>query len=67
MQRYQRLTGEGLAYGIEKGQIDSFMKRRGYGNIVNIDSAGLSKLYCKGANNGRKVADVYAIVHAEVC
>jgi methyltransferase (TIGR00027 family) len=66
MQRYQRFTGEGLVYGIEKGQITEFMSRRGFKNIVDADSDKLRKLYCTGANLERRVAEIYAIVYAEM-
>ena len=66
MQRYQRFTGEGLVYGIEKGQITEFLIKRGFRNIVDANSDRLRQLYCTGANRERTVAEIYAIVHAEV-
>lgn len=66
MQRYRRLTGEGLQFGIEKGKAESLLKGFGYANVVDIDGSGLEKTYCVGANQGRKVADIYGIVTGEV-
>lgn len=66
MQRYSRFTGEGLVFGIQKGQIGEFLTKRGFGHIVDADSKQFESLYCTGANQGRKVAEIYAIVHAEV-
>lgn len=66
MQRYRRFTGESLEYGIAKGQITEFMKNRGFKNVVDADCGGLKQLYCTGANKDRTVAEIYAIVHADV-
>jgi O-methyltransferase involved in polyketide biosynthesis len=66
MQRYRLFTGEGLVFGIEKGQVQDFLSRRGFTNVVDVDAGQLQRLYCTGANQGRKVAEVYAIVHAEI-
>jgi methyltransferase (TIGR00027 family) len=66
MQRYSPITGEGLVFGIEKGQVQDFLAQRGFTNVVDADAGQLQRLFCTGPNQGRKVADVYAIVHAEV-
>jgi methyltransferase (TIGR00027 family) len=66
MQRYRRFTGEGLVFGIEKGQIVEFLTNRGFKNVVATDCEKLRQLYCTGVNENRPVADIYAIVHAEV-
>jgi hypothetical protein len=34
--------------------------------VVDIGAEGLKRLYCTGPNEGRTVADVYSILHAEV-
>jgi methyltransferase (TIGR00027 family) len=61
-----RLTGERRAFGIEKGQIEDFLTRRGFTHVVDADAEQLKRLYCTGLNQGRTVAEIYAIVHAEV-
>jgi methyltransferase (TIGR00027 family) len=66
MQRYRRFTGEGLEFGIEEGRIQPFLEERGFRNIVDIGAEGLMRRYCTGPNQGRRVAEVYSIVHAEV-
>lgn len=66
LQRYSRFTGEGLVFGIQKSQIEEFLTKRGYWHILDADSKQLERLYCTGPNRGRKVAEIYAIVHAEV-
>ena len=61
-----RLAGERRAFGIEKGQIEDFLERRGFTHVVDANAEQLKHLYCTGSNQGRMVAEVYAIVHAEV-
>jgi methyltransferase (TIGR00027 family) len=66
MRRYERLTGEGLTFGIEEGMIEKFLGQRGFYQIKNADSDFLKKTYFMGVNQKRIVAPVYAIVHATV-
>ena len=66
MQRYHRRINEGLVFGIERGTIETFLSQRGFSNVVNVDAKKLEEMYCTGKNQGRKVADIYATVHAEV-
>ena len=64
MQRTARYTGEWLVFGIEEGKVQDFLQARGYSQIINITSQELEKAYFTGANQGRRVAPIYAIVHA---
>lgn len=66
MQRMQRYTGEGLAFGIEEGTIEAFLRARGYAQITNMTSADLKRIYLTGVNQTRAIASIYAIVHATV-
>jgi methyltransferase (TIGR00027 family) len=66
MQRYQRLTGEGLGFGIEKNQIEGFLTQRGFTHVEDTNAKELKRLYCTGPNLGRVVAEIYAIVDAEM-
>jgi methyltransferase (TIGR00027 family) len=66
MQRYSRFTGEKLTFGIERGQIDAFLRARRFRNVVDVDAETLQKQYCVGPNSGRTVAEAYSIAHAEV-
>jgi methyltransferase (TIGR00027 family) len=66
MQSTSRYTGERLVFGIEEGLIQDFLQARGYSHIVNVTSQDLERAYFTGANQGRKVAPIYAIVHAAV-
>ena len=66
MRRYQKLTGEGVIFGIEEGAIEEFLSRRGFHGIKNTDSEFLTKTHFTGVNQRRAVAPAYAIVHATV-
>lgn len=66
MHRSARFTGEELVFGIEEGEVGAFLSERGYDRVVNVTSQELEKQYFTGANAGRKVAPIYAIVHAVV-
>jgi methyltransferase (TIGR00027 family) len=61
-----RFTGERRAFAIDKGQIEDFLTRRGFTHVVDANAEQLNRLYCTGPNQGRTVAEIYAIVHAEV-
>jgi methyltransferase (TIGR00027 family) len=61
-----RLSGERRAFGFEKGQIKDFLARRGFTHVVEVNAEQLKRLYCTGPNQGRTVADSFAIVHAKV-
>jgi methyltransferase (TIGR00027 family) len=64
MQRYGRVTGEGLTFGLEEGRVEEFLARRGYGQITNVTGEDLRRAYFTGPNQNRPVAPIYAIVHA---
>jgi methyltransferase (TIGR00027 family) len=66
MERTKRYTGEGLVFGIEEGQVEEFLRVRGYTQILNVTSEDLKKIYFTGANQTRTIAPIYAIAHASV-
>jgi methyltransferase (TIGR00027 family) len=66
MQRTKRYTGEGLVFGIEEGQVEEFLRVRGYTQILNVTSEDLKRIYFTGANQTRTIAPIYAIAHASV-
>lgn len=66
MQRTKRYTGEGLVFGIEEGQVEEFLRVRGYTEIQNVTSEDLKRMYFTGVNQTRTIAPIYAIVHATV-
>ncbi len=61
-----RLTGEKRVFGIEQGQIETFLIQRGFTQVVDVNAEQLEHLYCTGPNQGRIMAKYYSIVHAEV-
>ena len=66
MQRAKRYTGEGLVFGIEEGQVEAFLRVRGYTQIRNVTSEDLRQLYFTGVNQTRAIAPIYAVAHATV-
>ena len=66
MQRAKRYTGEGLVFGIEEGQVEEFLRVRGYTQICNVTGQDLKRIYFTGVNRTRAIAPIYAIVHATV-
>lgn len=66
MQRYRRLTGEGIKFGIPEGTIDTFMEQRGFCRVKNVTHEDFKRAYFTGVNQNRAVAAGYAIVSATV-
>ncbi len=66
MRRYQRFTGEGIIFGIPASEIEPFLAARGFGGMVNMDSAALKERYLTGVNANRPIAPVYAIARGTV-
>ena len=52
--------------GGDEGQVEVFWVGRGVANVVDVGVAELQRVYCTGASEGRAVACVYSIVHADV-
>jgi len=61
-----RISGERRDFGIEQSQIEDFLTCRGFTNVMSVNAEQLKSLYCTGPNQGRTVAENYAIVHAQV-
>ncbi len=66
MQRSARVTGEGLVFGIARGQAAPFLAQRGFTNIRDVSAADLKRMYFSGPNAGRVMASGYAIVSADI-
>jgi hypothetical protein len=62
MRRYRFITGEGLTFGIPEGAIETFMKKRGFQQVKDVDVDELKATYFSGKNAGRAVAGGYGIV-----
>jgi O-methyltransferase involved in polyketide biosynthesis len=55
-----------LIFGIDEGQIEQFMTRRGFRNVHNANAEGLKRLYFTGPNAGRAISKGVDIVSARV-
>src|SRR5829696_7385553 len=64
--RMTRAIGERLIFGINEGQIEAFLTRRGFRDIRNADAEELTRLYFTGPNAGRVIATGVAIASAWV-
>jgi methyltransferase (TIGR00027 family) len=67
LRRAQRLSGEAYMFGIDEGQIESFLTRRGFCDVRNITMEDLKARYFAGPNARRKVPTGIAIASASVC
>lgn len=66
MRRYRGMSGEELRFGFPMAQIDAYLARRGFTQIVNTRSDELKSLYFHGKNEARQVMSGYGIVSAVV-
>jgi methyltransferase (TIGR00027 family) len=66
MRRYRFMTGEGMTFGVEEGEIEEFLKSRGFHKVRDMNTNGLKQTYFTGKNAGRKISPGYGIVVAEV-
>lgn len=66
MRRYSSLTGEDLVFGVPIGEMESFLRERGYTQIRNADHQTLEELCFRQSNAQRSVMEGYAIASAVV-
>jgi methyltransferase (TIGR00027 family) len=66
MRRAARLTGEEYMFGIDQGQIEPFLSRRGFHDIRNVTLEDLKQLYFAGLNARRSMPTGIAIASASV-
>ena len=64
--RITRVIGERLIFGIDEGQIEPFLARRGFRDVRNADAEELKRLYFTGPNAGRVISTGAAIASARV-
>lgn len=64
--RILRVIGERLTFGIDEGEIESFLVRRGFRDVRNADDEELKRLYFTGPNAGRTVSKGVAIASARM-
>lgn len=63
-QRILKIVGERLLFGIDEGQIETFLTQRGFCDVHNADGDELKKLYFTGRNADRSVSKGVAIASA---
>lgn len=66
MRRTSRVTGEEYIFGIDQGQVETFLIQRGFHDIRNKTPEDLKQLYFTGPNAGRTITKGIAIVSARV-
>jgi methyltransferase (TIGR00027 family) len=66
LQRAAQLSGEQYLFGVDEGQIEPFLTRRGFRDVRNATLEDLKRLYFSGPNAGRAVPEGIAIVSARV-
>jgi methyltransferase (TIGR00027 family) len=66
LKRAAKVSGEDYLFGIDRGQVESFLSQRGFQNVHNMTLEALRQHYFTGANAGRTVPADIAIVSAEV-
>jgi methyltransferase (TIGR00027 family) len=66
IRRYRFMTGEGLTYGIPEGTVGSFLRQRGFQQVIDVNTVTLKAAYYTGKNANRKVVGGYGIVIGNV-
>ncbi len=66
LKRSAKLSGEEYLFGIDRGQVESFLTQRGFHNAQNMTLDELKQRYFTGPNAGRTVPGDIAIVSAIV-
>lgn len=59
-------TREKFTFGVERGQIEGYLKERGFQHIHDVNSEDLERMYCTGLNQGRRVISGISIVSADI-
>jgi methyltransferase (TIGR00027 family) len=66
LRRAAKVSGEAYMFGIERGQVESFLAERGFGNVLNKTLEDLAEMYLTGPNAGRPIPTGMAIASARV-
>ena len=66
LKRAGRMSGEEYMFGIDRGQVEPFLTRRGFQDVHNMTIETLKQRYFTGPNAGRAVPAGIAIVSAVV-
>jgi methyltransferase (TIGR00027 family) len=59
-------SDEPLAFGIEEGRIEAFLRERGFRNIECITNEYFKTHYFKGGNEGMASTPILSLVHADI-
>jgi methyltransferase (TIGR00027 family) len=66
MRRTARAFGEDYTFGIDRGQVESFLIQRGFRDVTDMTMEALKRIYFTGPNAKRAVNDSIAIATARV-
>ncbi len=66
LRQSSRLSGEAYLFGIDRGQIEPFLVRRGFRAVHDVPLEEVKSMYFAGPNAGRVMAEGVAIVSARV-
>ncbi len=66
LRRASKLSGEDYMFGIDHGQVENFLTRRGFRDVQDMPLEGLRPLYFTGVNAKRPLPDGISIVSARV-
>jgi len=66
LRRASQLSGEAYLFGIDQGQVEPFLARRGFCDVRDVPIEKLKSIYFAGPNAGRVIATGIAIVSARV-
>jgi methyltransferase (TIGR00027 family) len=59
-------SGEPMKFGLKEGEIENFLSKRGFSNIIEVTSKDYKKAYFHGKNKDRDVYSLMSFVHAVV-
>lgn len=66
MRRYRFMTSEGLTFGIPDGQVEIFLRERGFHRVKDVNGHDLKVAYFTGKNARRAVTGGYGIVIGKI-
>jgi O-methyltransferase involved in polyketide biosynthesis len=66
MKEFAEKAGELLQFGIEEGEVETFLAQRGFSKIHNVTSDDYKRAYFHGINEGRPVCSLLYFAHAVV-
>jgi O-methyltransferase involved in polyketide biosynthesis len=58
--------GEPYQFGLNEGEVATFLAKRGFSKVQNVTSEDYKKAYFKGVNEGRTVSSLLNFAHAVI-